>query len=1232
MAFAHLHVHTEYSLLDGSNKIKEYVSRVKELGMDSAAITDHGVMYGVIDFYRAAREAGINPVIGCEVYVAPNSRFDKETTGGEDRYYHLVLLAENNTGYANLMKIVSKGFTEGYYYRPRVDMEVLNRYHEGLIALSACLAGEVQRNIVKNLPEEARKAARRYEECFGKGNYFLELQDHGLPQQRLVNTELLKMSKELDIPLVATNDVHYTYEKDVDSHDILLCLQTNKKLADEDRLRYEGGQYFVKSEEEMKALFPYAWEALENTQRIADRCHVEIEFGVTKLPHFQVPEGYDSWSYLNKLCGDGLAERYGDGAQPAGDTGQTLQERLDYELDVIRRMGYVDYFLIVWDFINYARSNGIPVGPGRGSAAGSMVSYCLKITNIEPIRYHLLFERFLNPERVSMPDIDIDFCYNRRQEVIDYVDRKYGSDKVVQIVTFGTLAAKGVIRDVGRVMDLPYAFVDSIAKMIPAELNITIDKALEKNPELRKAYQEDEQVRHLIDMCKRLEGLPRHTSMHAAGVVICPESADNFVPLSRGSDGSVTTQFTMTTLEELGLLKMDFLGLRTLTVIADAVRFVEETKGERIDIDGIDYNDPQVLAAIGTGKTDGVFQLESGGMRSFMKELRPQNLEDIIAGISLYRPGPMDFIPKYIKGKNNHKDVVYSCPQLEPILAPTYGCIVYQEQVMQIVRDLGGYTLGRSDLVRRAMSKKKQSVMEKERANFIYGNAEEGVPGCVSRGIGEQVASGIFDDMTDFAKYAFNKSHAACYAVVAYQTAWLKYYYPVEFMAALMTSVIDSAKKVSEYTLTCRNMGIELLPPDINQGQSGFSVDGQSIRYALTAIKGVGQSAIDDIVAERKARGPFQNLKEFLERTSDKDVNRRAVENFIKAGALDSLGGTRKQFMSVYVQIMERITKDRKSNLAGQITLFDIADESQKEEFDIRMPDVGEYPKEMVLAFEKEVLGIYLSGHPLESDQELWQKHITNTTGDFALDEETGSARVEDQARVVVGGMIADRNIKYTKNDKVMAFLNLEDLVGNMEIVVFPRDYERYGSMLVEEARVFIKGRASMEEEKDGKLICEQVVSFQEAAQANGAPLFRNRYNESFGSAGFGGGGKNGGYGRQGGGQYGSRPDKQGARQDGSTGAEGAGRDGAGQSGARPQKKVPSGIWIQFPDADNYFAREKELLTAIEDSDGNDDVVIFLKDTRAYKLLPPNRRVSADRALEQRLGGLFGGENVKIRQ
>ncbi|MDE6065001.1 MAG: DNA polymerase III subunit alpha, partial [Lachnospiraceae bacterium] len=649
----------------------------------SAAITDHGVMYGVIDFYRAAKEAGIKPILGCEVYVAPNSRFDKELTGGEDRYYHLVLLAENDTGYANLMKLVSRGFTEGYYYKPRVDMEILNQFHEGIIALSACLAGEVQRYIIKGLIDEAEKAALRYRDCFGADNYFLEMQDHGIAEQRIVNTELMKISKKLDIPLVVTNDVHYTYKEDVDSHDILLCLQTGKKLADEDRMRYEGGQYYVKSEEEMKGLFPYAWEAVENTQRIADRCNVEIEFGVTKLPKYDVPEGYDSWSYLNKLCREGLLERYGDENAPAGDTGQTLAERLAYELDVIRTMGYVDYFLIVWDFINYARENGIPVGPGRGSAAGSIVAYCLKITNIDPIRYSLLFERFLNPERVSMPDIDVDFCYERRQEVIDYVGRKYGADKVVQIVTFGTMAAKGVIRDVGRVMDLPYAFVDSIAKMVPFELNITIDRALEINPEFRNLYNSDEQVHYLIDMCKRLEGLPRHTSMHAAGVVICQKSADEFVPLSRGADGSITTQFTMTTLEELGLLKMDFLGLRTLTVIKDAVDMIEKDTGKHLDIDHLDFDDKAVLDSIGTGRTDGVFQLESAGMKSFMKELRPQNLEDVIAGISLYRPGPMDFIPKYIKGKNSEGEVTYACPQLEPSLAPTYGCLVDQEQVME---------------------------------------------------------------------------------------------------------------------------------------------------------------------------------------------------------------------------------------------------------------------------------------------------------------------------------------------------------------------------------------------------------------------------------------------------------------------------------------------------------------------------------------------------------------------
>lgn len=1080
MAFTHLHVHTEYSLLDGSNKIKEYVKRVKELGMDSAAITDHGVMYGVIDFYRAAREAGIKPILGCEVYVAPNSRFDKELTGGEDRYYHLVLLAENNTGYANLMKIVSRGFTEGYYYKPRVDMEVLQTYHEGIIALSACLAGEVQRYIVKGLHEEAKKAALKYEACFGKGNFFLEMQDHGIPEQKLVNTELLKLRKETGIELVVTNDVHYTYKEDVDSHDILLCLQTGKKLADEDRMRYVGGQYYVKSEEEMKALFPYAWEAVENTQRIADRCHVEIEFGVTKLPKFEVPEGYDSWTYLNKLCSDGLAERYGDEHAPAGSTGQTLRERLDYELNVIRTMGYVDYFLIVWDFINYAKEHGIPVGPGRGSAAGSIVAYCLKITNIDPIRYQLLFERFLNPERVSMPDIDVDFCFERRQEVIDYVGRKYGADKVVQIVTFGTMAARGVIRDVGRVMDMPYAFVDSIAKMIPNELNITIDKALDMNPEFKSLYSSDDRVHHLIDMCKRLEGLPRNTSMHAAGVVICQKSADEFVPLSRGSDGSIVTQFTMTTLEELGLLKMDFLGLRTLTVIQNAVNMIEKDTGVHIDVDHIDYDDKKVLESLGTGKTDGVFQLESTGMKNFMKELRPQSLEDVIAGISLYRPGPMDFIPKYIRGKNNPDSITYACPQLEPILAPTYGCIVYQEQVMQIVRDLGGYTLGRSDLVRRAMSKKKQAVMEKERANFVYGNEEESVPGCVSRGIDEKTASGIYDTMMDFAKYAFNKSHAACYAVVAYQTAYLKYYYPVEFMAALMTSVIDNPKKVAEYILVCRNMGIEILPPDINEGESGFSVSGSSIRYALTAIKSVGRPVITAVVEERKERGPFLNLQDFVNRITDKDVNKRAVESFIKAGALDGLGGTRKQFMSVFSQVMDRTQKDRKNNMAGQLSLFDIVEEEEKEGLALKLPDVGEYPKEMKLAFEKEVLGIYVSGHPLEEYEAAWRKKISNTTADFAYDEEVQGVRVKDGAKAVIGGLIAGKTIKYTKDNKIMAFLTIEDLVGTVEVIVFPKTYEQSASFLTEDAKVFVQGRISVEEDKDGKLICEKIVPFTE--------------------------------------------------------------------------------------------------------------------------------------------------------
>ena len=1146
--FTHLHVHTEYSLLDGSNKIKEYVARVKELGMNSAAITDHGVMFGCIDFYKAAREAGINPIMGCEVYVAPGSRFDREAQAGEGRYYHLVLLAENNTGYSNLMKIVSAGFVEGYYYKPRVDLELLEKYHEGIIALSACLAGEVARNLARGMYEEGKKAALRYEEIFGKGNFFLELQDHGIPDQQLVNQQLLRMSQETGIELVCTNDVHYTYAEDAAAHDILLCIQTGKKVQDEDRMRYEGGQYYVKSPQEMADLFPYAPQALENTRKIADRCHVEIEFGVTKLPRYDVPEGYTSWEYLNKLCREGLEQRY----QPVT---QELRERLEYELDTIRTMGYVDYFLIVWDFIKYARDHDIMVGPGRGSAAGSLVAYTLGITQLDPIRYQLLFERFLNPERVSMPDIDVDFCFERRQEVIDYVVRKYGKDRVVQIVTFGTMAARNAIRDVGRVLDMPYAQVDIIAKMIPTELNITIDKALTMNPELRKQYEEDPQVRYLIDMSKRLEGLPRHTSMHAAGVVISQKDVVEYVPLSRASDGSITTQFTMTTLEELGLLKMDFLGLRTLTVIQDAVRLAEKSSGSSIDLDKIDYNDPKVLDMIGSGKCEGVFQLESAGMKNFMKELKPKNLEDIIAGISLYRPGPMDFIPQYIKGKNHPENITYDCPQLEPILKPTYGCIVYQEQVMQIVRDLAGYTLGRSDLVRRAMSKKKAAVMEKERQNFVYGNPEEGVPGCIANGISEQVANKIYDEMIDFAKYAFNKSHAAAYAVVSYQTAWLKYYYPVEFMAALMTSCIENPSKVAEYILNCRQMGIKILPPDINRSEGNFSVEPGGIRYGLSAIKGIGKPVMEAIVQERNQGGSYTSLKDFAQRLSGKEVNKRTIENFIKAGAFDSLGGTRKQFMMIYVQVLDTVNQEKKSSITGQMSLFDIMGEEEKKSFEIRLPDVGEYGREMKLAFEKEVLGVYISGHPLEEYEQSWRKHITAVTTDFNPDEETGNPSVSDGSRQVVGGMITEKTIKYTKNNKVMAFLTLEDLVGTVEVVVFPRDYEKNSHLIEQDAKVFIQGRVSAEDDRASKLICERVLPFDQ---------------------------------------------------------------------------MPRQLWIQFASRREYEHQVQELYDILRQSDGNDQVVVYLKQERMMKQLPAARSVRIDQDLLDSLTNRYGAGNVKV--
>ena len=1179
MPFTHLHVHTEYSLLDGSSKIKEITKRAEELGMDSLAITDHGVMYGVIDFYRAAKDAGIKPILGCEVYVAPGSRFDKEAGTGDDKYNHLVLLAENNKGYQNLMKIVSRGFTEGFYYKPRVDKEVLREFSEGIIASSACLAGEVQRYLTRGMYEEAKKVALEYQDIFGKGNFFLELQDHGIAEQHYVNPQLLRMSEETGIELICTNDVHYTYADDAEAHDILLCIQTGKKVTDENRMRYTGGQYYLKSPEEMSDLFKYAPQAIANTEKIAQRCNVEIEFGVTKLPKFAVPDGYTSWTYLNYLCYEGLKKRYPNQAADisvedfvrkaeeeavedrkdvvikiARDT-NNIFERLAYELSVIYSMGYVDYFLIVWDYINYAKRHDIPVGPGRGSAAGSIVSYCLEITDLDPIKYSLIFERFLNPERVSMPDIDVDFCFERRQEVIDYVVEKYGKDCVTQIVTFGTLAARGVIRDVGRVMDLPYNFVDTIAKAIPNELGITIDKALMMNPELRGMYESDESVKKLIDMSRRLEGLPRHTSMHAAGVVISQKPMDEYVPLSRASDGTITTQFTMTTIEELGLLKMDFLGLRTLTVIQNAVRLAEKSSGKKIDMNAIDYNDKKVLDSLGTGKTDGVFQLESAGMKNFMKELKPQSLEDVIAGISLYRPGPMDFIPAYIKGKDHPESITYDCPELEPILAPTYGCIVYQEQVMQIVRDLAGYTWGRSDLVRRAMSKKKGKVMEQERKNFVYGNPEENVPGCIARGIDEKVANKIYDNMIDFAKYAFNKSHAAAYAVVAYQTAYLKYYYPVEFMAALMTSVLDNTSKVSEYIYTCRQMGIAILPPDINEGEGGFSVSGQAIRYGLSAIKSIGRPVIDAIVEERKIRGPFTTLKDFITRLSGREVNKRTIENFIKAGALDGLEGNRRQKMMIYGSLLDALNQEKKTTMAGQMTLFDIAPEEDKADYEIKLPNVEEYDKEVLLGFEKEVLGIYISGHPLEEYMERLKKNTNAVTTDFVLDEETGTLKVSDGAKVRIGGMITDKVIKYTKSNKAMAFITLEDLVGTVEIIIFPKDYERYAKYLENDAKVFVEGRVTAEEDRNGKLICEKIISFDE---------------------------------------------------------------------------VKRELWLQFPSKSDFEEKEGALYGKMMDADGSEHVVIYLAAEKQMKRLPENRNVAITKELLEELGNFLGKDNVKV--
>ncbi|MFA6308711.1 MAG: DNA polymerase III subunit alpha [Clostridia bacterium] len=1078
--FVHLHLHTEYSLLDGANRIKALVSRAVELGMKSLAITDHGVMYGVIDFYREAKEKGIKPILGCEVYTAKRSRFDKQANIDSD-YGHLVLLAKDNAGYKNLMKIVSCGFTEGFYYKPRVDIEVLEKYSEGIIAMSACLSGDIPKALLDNDYKTARNIAIKYNDIFKAGNFYLELQINGIGEQNLVNQKIIQLSSDTGIPLIATNDAHFLKKEDAKAHDILLCIQTGKTINDEDRMKFSTNEVYFKSAEEMKELFKNIPEAIENTVKVSDMCNVELEFNNLHLPEFDVPDNADPFIYLSTLCYEGLFKRYGK------NYGDDKKERLEYELKVIKQMGFVDYFLIVWDFIKYAKDSGIIVGPGRGSAAGSIVSYCLGITNIDPLKFNLLFERFLNPERVSMPDIDVDFCFERRSEVIDYVIRKYGEDRVAQIITFGTMAARGAIRDVGRALDLPYNIVDSIAKMVPFQIDIKIKDALEINPDLKKRYDEDSSIKELIDTAKLLEGMPRHASTHAAGVVISKEPIVEYVPLQKNED-CVTTQFPMKVLEELGLLKIDFLGLRTLTVIQDTLLLVEKNHGKKIDIDNLPLDDADVYKMIGEGKTIGVFQIESAGMTRFMKDLQPKSIEDVIAGISLYRPGPMDQIPRYIKNKNNPSGVKYDHPLLENILNVTYGCMVYQEQVMQIVRELAGYSLGRADIVRRAMSKKKVSVMEKERKNFIFGITDEKgnvtVNGAIRNGIDNPTANKIFDEMMDFASYAFNKSHAAAYAIIAYQTAWLKFYYPNLYMASILNSFLGSPNKISIYVHECRKNKIDVLPPDINESNLKFTVSDGKIRFGLVAIKNVGENAVMEIIRERTANGRFKSFKDFCERMDGKDISKRFVESLIKCGGFDSLKVERAKLMSVFEKTMEGIQQRKKRSLKGQLSIFEIPGaKEQYETIEIDYPEIKEFPKNILLSMEKEMLGLYISGHPLtEFENEinnqvtLFSSDINDVTVDVA-DDVAGleQKNIRDGMYAVVGGIILEKKTKTTKNNNLMAFLTLEDLFGSIEIIVFPTVYERYSSIATEENIVLITGRVSLKEDEAPKIICDEI-------------------------------------------------------------------------------------------------------------------------------------------------------------
>ena len=1185
--FVHLHTHTEYSLLDGSNKIKDYVKRVKELGMNAAAITDHGNMYGVINFYREARDNDIKPIIGCEVYVAPNSRFDKELTGGEDRYYHLILLAENDTGYYNLMKIVSAGFVEGFYYRPRVDMEILNKYHEGIICLSACLAGEVQRYISKGLYEEACNQVKKYRDCFGEGNYYLELQDHGIPEQKTVNQALLRMSKELNIPLVATNDIHYTKASDAESHDLLLCIQTGKKVDDEDRMRYEGGQFYVKSEDEMRGLFPYALEAIENTQKIADRCNVTIEFGNYHLPPFDVPEGYTSRSYIEKLCEEGLSRKFVEETTnpELKDELKKLKDRIDYELNIIDNLGFVNYFLIVSDFIKYAKNNGVSVGPGRGSAAGSLVSYCLDIIDINPIKFDLYFERFLNPYRVSMPDIDTDFSPEGRGKVIQYVVEKYGRDHVCQIITFGTLAAKGVLKDVVRVLDKPIELGNKLSKLVPNDPKITLNQALSANPEFQALYDTDSEVKYIVDMGRKLEGLPRQSSIHAAGVLISPERVDEFVPMAQSKDGSITTQFEAPILEELGLLKMDFLGLRNLTVIDDTIENIHRNRGVKLDIADIDYDDQGVYQMLGRGETEGVFQLESSGMTNFMTRLKPKNLEDIIAGIALYRPATIPFIDSYIKTRNDPASVTYLCPQLEPILKDTAGSLIYQEQVLRIVQDLAGFPMGLADNFRRAISKKKEKVIAERRQMFIYGGVEKisdksgnteevEIPGCIKNGIAEQIADEIYNWIVQYSSYGFNKSHAAAYAHVTYQTAYLRHHYPVEYMASLITSILGNPKKVPGYIAAVRALGIEIVPPNINEGFASFSASGEKILFGLATIKGVGKNVVDEIVREREQNGKYTDLEDFVTRLSSKEVNKRTVEALIKSGAFDSFGNTRRQLMSVYDQVIDRINKQKKDMMSGQMSLFDFAPEEEKQTYKLKMPDVGEFDKETRLKFEKEMLGVYVSGHPLDEYAKYLKEITTHVSTDFYMTEEDddGEAdisangdtedKIDDGDSVVIGGIIEKLEPKISKkNGESYAVAVIEDLTGSVECMIWHRQYEEARSWLQENEKVIVKGRAKIEADKDGKVLCNEIKRFE-----------------------------------------------------------------------KPGRK----LWIQFESLEEYEGSEGTLIRIIRqlnENKGNDSVNIFIRPSdgknRMIKKLD-KVKVDANEELLKKLYEAFGENNVKV--